>query len=183
MHTYTHGDQGDIKVDWEPDDKDRILARYSQQHVTQSDREQPAAALQQHRQQRFSAAERRARLHAHLQPDTRERISRGHQLFSGRRQRSEPAARQDAGLIPGQPTQYLPGCLSPAAIGGTLNGPFAFGTSDAPEIFHQTSIPVLRYRHLDARRAQRSLRILVRPVSQQLRSGDHYRRRGRADQF
>jgi hypothetical protein len=33
VDTYTHGNQGDIKVDWAPDDKDRIMARYSQQHV------------------------------------------------------------------------------------------------------------------------------------------------------
>ncbi len=46
-----------------------------------------------------------------------------------------------AGLIPGQPTQYLPGLsFANSNIGGTLNGPFAYGTSDAPEIFHQTSI-------------------------------------------
>ena len=33
VDTYTHGDQGDAKVDWVPDEKDRIMARYSQQHV------------------------------------------------------------------------------------------------------------------------------------------------------
>ncbi len=47
-----------------------------------------------------------------------------------------------AGLIPGQPTQYLPGLsfANSSRSAATLNGPFAYGTSDAPEIFHQTSI-------------------------------------------
>ena len=43
--------------------------------------------------------------------------------------------------MPGEPTNYLPGfSFSGAPLGGTVNGPFAFGTVDAPEIFHQTSI-------------------------------------------
>ena len=33
MQQYTHGQQGDIKIDWAPTDKDRLFARYSQQHV------------------------------------------------------------------------------------------------------------------------------------------------------
>lgn len=32
-HTYTNGDQGDIKVDWAPSEKDHIYGRYSQQKV------------------------------------------------------------------------------------------------------------------------------------------------------
>ena len=51
-------------------------------------RQQPAAALQQHRKQYFPVEERRAQLHTDLQPDHRQRISRGHELFPRRRQRS-----------------------------------------------------------------------------------------------
>ncbi|MGA8025579.1 MAG: carboxypeptidase-like regulatory domain-containing protein, partial [Bryobacteraceae bacterium] len=32
-HTYTNSDQGDIKVDWAPSDKDHVSGRYSQQKV------------------------------------------------------------------------------------------------------------------------------------------------------
>ncbi len=32
-HTYTNGDQGDIKIDWAPTDKDHVFGRYSQQNV------------------------------------------------------------------------------------------------------------------------------------------------------
>ncbi len=32
-HTYTNGDQGDVKVDWNASEKDRIYGRYSQQNV------------------------------------------------------------------------------------------------------------------------------------------------------
>src|ERR1035438_8408309 len=54
------------------------------------------------------------------------------------------ASTAGAGLIPGQPTQYLPGLsfAGSTSLGGSLNGPFAFGTTDGPEIFHQTSIQV-----------------------------------------
>jgi hypothetical protein len=44
-------------------------------------------------------------------------------------------------LIPGQPTPFLPGLyFSGSPLGGGQNGPFAFGTVDSPEIFHQTAI-------------------------------------------
>ena len=33
QHTYTNSDQGDIKIDWSPSDKDHIYGRYSQQQV------------------------------------------------------------------------------------------------------------------------------------------------------
>ena len=33
LHTSTNGDQGDIKIDWAPTDKDHIFGRYSQQNV------------------------------------------------------------------------------------------------------------------------------------------------------
>src|SRR6185369_9188499 len=33
VKTYTHGNQGDIKGDWSPTDKDHIFARYSQQRI------------------------------------------------------------------------------------------------------------------------------------------------------
>jgi hypothetical protein len=32
-HTYTNGDQGDIRIDWNPSENDRIFGRYSQQKV------------------------------------------------------------------------------------------------------------------------------------------------------
>jgi hypothetical protein len=35
QQNYTHGNQGDIKVDWAPTEKDRFFARYSQQHIEQ----------------------------------------------------------------------------------------------------------------------------------------------------
>src|SRR5262249_38409846 len=48
-----------------------------------------------------------------------------------------------ANLIPGQPTPYLPGLyFGGAPVGGQQNGPFAFGTVNGPELFHQTAIQV-----------------------------------------
>ena len=34
VQNYTHGDQGDVKIDWAPTERDRVFARYSQQHIT-----------------------------------------------------------------------------------------------------------------------------------------------------
>ena len=33
VQNYTHGNQGDVKMDWAPTDKDHLFARYSQQYV------------------------------------------------------------------------------------------------------------------------------------------------------
>ncbi len=32
-HSQINGDQGDVKIDWNASDKDRILGRYSQSHI------------------------------------------------------------------------------------------------------------------------------------------------------
>ena len=73
-----------------PTDKDHFFARYSQQHIEQSDREQRSLAVQQQRQQHLPAAERRGRLHPDHQPATGERFPRRHELLS----RPKPTSRR-----------------------------------------------------------------------------------------
>jgi hypothetical protein len=141
IDTYTHGDQGDIKVDWVPDDKDRIMARYSQQHtINPTVNSQPLLysgtgsnifPLQQ------AVLDYTRVFSATFVNDARI----GMNYFPADANTQSLSSTAGAGLIPGQPTQYLPGLsFANSAIGGALNGPFAYGTSDAPEIFHQTSI-------------------------------------------
>ena len=141
VDTYTHGDQGDIKVDWAPDDKDRIMARYSQQHVVNPTvNSQPLLysgtgsnifPLQQ------AVLDYTRTFSSTLVNDVRI----GMNYYPADANIQELSTTAGAGLVPGQPTQYLPGLsFANTAIGGSLNGPFAYGTSDAPEIFHQTSI-------------------------------------------
>src|ERR1022692_4345545 len=33
QQTYTHGNQGDLKIDWAPSQNDHLFVRYTQQHV------------------------------------------------------------------------------------------------------------------------------------------------------
>jgi hypothetical protein len=138
---FTNGDQGDAKLDWAPTDNDHLSVRYSQQHdVQQFVNSQPVlystngnidAPL-------WSGVINYTKT---LSPTLLNNLSLGVNYFpvEGNLQ---PATSTDLGaLVPGEPTKYLPGfSFSGAALGGTVDGPFAFGTVDAPEIFHQTAI-------------------------------------------
>ncbi len=141
VDTYTHGDQGDAKVDWVPDEKDRIMARYSQQHVVNpSVNSQPL--LYSGSGSNVFPAQQAVLDWTHIFSATLVNDARvGMNYYPADANIQELSSTAGAGLIPGQPTQYLPGLsFANTNIGGTLNGPFAYGTSDAPEIFHQTSI-------------------------------------------
>ena len=141
VQNFTHGNQGDIKIDYAPTDSDRIFARYSQQHIENpivnslpllySGDGSNVFPLQQ------AVLDYTRTFSATLVNDAR--IGMNYFPAEGNVQGLTTSA--GAGLIPGQPTQFLPGLsFANTALGGSLNGPYAFGTSDAPEIFHQTSI-------------------------------------------
>ena len=141
VDTYTHGDQGDIKVDWVPDDKDRIMARYSQQHVVNPTvNSQPL--LYSGNGSNVFPLQQAVLDYTHIFSASLVNDARiGMNYYPADANIQELSSTTGAGLIPGQPTQYLPGLsFANTSIGGALNGPFAYGTSDAPEIFHQTSI-------------------------------------------
>jgi hypothetical protein len=141
VDTYTHGDQGDIKVDWVPDDKDRIMARYSQQHVINPVvNSQPL--LYSGTGGNIFPAQQAVLDWTHIFSASLVNDARiGMNYYPADANIQSLSSNAGAGLIPGQPTAYLPGLsFANTNIGGSLNGPFAYGTSDAPEIFHQTSI-------------------------------------------
>jgi hypothetical protein len=138
---YTHGNQGDIKIDWAPTDKDRVFARYSQQHV-----EKPIVNGEAF--QYSSSGSGLFPLQSAVLGYTRTISSRmvndfrlGMNYFPAEDQTQALTTTAGAGLIPGQPTQYLPGLyFASAKLGGQQNGPFAFGTTYSPEVFHQTAL-------------------------------------------
>jgi hypothetical protein len=143
VDTYTHGDQGDIKVDWVPGDKDRIMARYSQQHVVNPiENSQPL--LYSGTGGNIFPAQQAVLDWTHIFSASLVNDARiGMNYYPADANIQSLSSTAGANLIPGQPTQYLPGLsFANSNIGGSLNGPFAYGTSDAPEIFHQTSIQV-----------------------------------------
>jgi hypothetical protein len=143
VQNYTHGNQGDIKVDWAPTDRDRVFARYSQQHITNpivnselfqySGNGSNVFPLQQ------AVLNYTRTVNATLVNDFRV----GMNYFPAEASIQELTTTAGANLIPGQPTQFLPGLsFASSKLGGQLNGPFAFGTTNGPEIFHQTAIQV-----------------------------------------
>lgn len=141
VDTYTHGDQGDAKVDWAPSDKDRIMARYSQQHIV-NPTTNSQALLYSGSGSNIFPLQQAVLDYTHVFTPTLVNDARiGMNYFPADANVQELSTTAGAGVIPGQPTQYLPGLsFANTALGGALNGPFAYGVADAPEIFHQTSI-------------------------------------------
>jgi len=137
----TNGDQGDAKVDWRPTDNDAVSVRFSRQNDTQD-------FLNSQQVLYSTSGNLIAPLWSGvinytktLKPNLLNEFRAGVNYYpvEGNQQ---PATSSNLGaLVPGEQTKYLPGfSFSGAPLGGTVNGPFAFGTVDAPEIFHQTSI-------------------------------------------
>src|SRR5579863_9731501 len=120
---YTHGNQGDIKGDYVATDKDRLFARYSQQHIdnplVNSDVFQYSGngsnvfPLQQ------AVLGYTRTMTATLVNDFRT----GFIYYPAEANTQSLTTTAGAGLIPGQPTQFLPGLsFASSKIGGQLNG-------------------------------------------------------------
>jgi hypothetical protein len=137
LHSYTNGDQGDAKVDYNFSDKDHFFARYSQQYVTTPViNSQPLAYNTVDKFPLWSGVMDYTRT---ISPTIVNEARAGVNYFPAEAHTATGGA--VPGLIPGQPTSFLPGLyFSGSPLGGGQNGPFAFGTVDSPEIFHQTAI-------------------------------------------
>jgi Carboxypeptidase regulatory-like domain/TonB dependent receptor len=141
QQTYTHGDQGDFKVDWRPSQKDSVFVRYSQQHVENPTVNSQALLYNSSGNNVFplwnSAVGYTRSFGATLVNEFRFGIN-----YYPAEANTQGAGGSNAGsgLIPGQPTSFLPGMyFTGAPVGGGQNGPFPFGTTDSPEVFHQTT--------------------------------------------
>ena len=140
-HTFTNGNQGDLKIDWAPTDKDRIFGRYSQMHIENPTVNSQPLLYSSNGSNIFplwnGVLDYTRTINASLVNEARF----GTNYYPAEGNVQGLATNSGAGLIPGQPTPYLPGLyFSNAPVGGVNGGPFAFGTVDGAEIFHQTSI-------------------------------------------
>jgi hypothetical protein len=142
QHTYTNGDQGDIKIDWAASDKDRIFARYSQQHVVNPIVNSQPLLYNSTGNNTFPLQNGVINYTRTINPSLVNELRFGVNYYPAEANtQSAGANNPGASLIPGQPTSFLPGFyFSGAPVGGSQNGPFAFGTVNGPELFHQTTI-------------------------------------------
>jgi hypothetical protein len=141
QHTYVNGDQGDAKVDWNPSERDHLFARYSQQYITQPTINSQPLLYNSTGNNIFPLKSGVLNYTRTISPSIVNEFRAGANYFPAEGNVQGAATTNTAGLIPGQPTSFLPGLyFAGSPVGGSQNGPFAFGTVDAPEIFHQTTI-------------------------------------------
>jgi hypothetical protein len=141
QHTYTNGDQGDAKVDWNPTDRDHVFARYSQMFITQPTTNSQPLLYNSTGNNIFPLQSGVLNYTRTISQNIVNEFRAGANYFPAEANVQGGATTNTAGLIPGQPTSFLPGLyFAGSPVGGSQNGPFAFGTVDAPEIFHQTTI-------------------------------------------
>ncbi len=141
--SYTNGDQGDFKVDWNATDKDHVMARFSQMHQVQVNTNSQAALYSNGATPgngNFPLFNGVIDYTRTITPNMLNDARFGVNYFPAEGNLQAVTGQSLGKLIPGEPTAYLPGLyFSGAPIGGG-NGSPAYGTVDAPEIFHQTTI-------------------------------------------
>jgi hypothetical protein len=141
--TYTHGYQGDIKADWSPTQNDRLFARYSQQHIVQPLVNSEAFQYSGSGGNLFPLQQAVLGYTKTINPTLVNDFRLGMTYDPAEANIQSLSTNAGANLIAGQPTPYLPGLyFAGSALGGRQNGPFAFGTVDGEEFFHQTAIQV-----------------------------------------
>ena len=140
-HDFTNGNQGDVKIDWNPTDTDHVSVRYSEQNVVQQFVNSQAVLYSTNGNESLPLWNGVINYARTVKPTLVNEFRLGVNYYPAEGN-IQPGTSSNLGtLVPGEPTNYLPGLsFSGAPLGGTVNGPFAFGTADAPEIFHQTSI-------------------------------------------
>ncbi|HTA72057.1 MAG TPA: carboxypeptidase regulatory-like domain-containing protein [Bryobacteraceae bacterium] len=151
QQSYIHGQQGDAKVDYNLSDRDHLSVRYSQQSVLNPIVNSQPLLYNSTGNNVFPLWSGVIDYTRTISPNLVNEFRAGVNYFPAEANVQTAGSTSAAGLIPGQPTPFLPGLsFAGAPVGGALNGPFAFGTVDSPEIFHQTAIQfedTLAYTH------------------------------------
>jgi hypothetical protein len=143
QHTYINGDQGDFKVDWNATQSDHLFMRYSQQYYTNPTINSVPLLYNSTGNNIFPLKSGVIDYTRTITPSFVNEFRAGVNYDPAEANVQGATIPSAAGIIPGQPTGYLPGLyFSGSPVGGSQNGPFAFGTTDGPEIFHQTVIDV-----------------------------------------
>ena len=141
QQTYIHGNQGDAKVDWNATDKDRLFVRYTQQHIEQPTINSQPLLYNSSGNNVFPLWNGVVDYTRTVSTSLVNQFRFGVNYFPAEANVQNAGGASAAGLIAGQPTAFLPGLFfSGAPVGGGLNGPYPFGTTDSPEIFHQTTV-------------------------------------------
>jgi len=141
--TYTHTNQGDIKVDWAPTQNDRFFARYSQMNSQQPVVNSEGFQYSSNGGNLFPLQQAVLGYTRTISPTIVNDFRLGMTYDPAEANIQNLSTNAGANLIPGQPTPFLPGLsFAGTPVGGQLNGPFAFGTVDGEEFFHQTDIQV-----------------------------------------
>jgi len=139
--TYTHGDQGDLKIDWAPTENDRLFARYSQQHIFNPTINSQPLLYNGTGNNIFPIQNGVLNYSRTVTPTLVNEFRAGVNYYPAEANMQDAGTANVSGLIPGQPTAFLPGLyFLGSPVGGAFNGPFAFGTTYSPEVFHQTVI-------------------------------------------
>jgi hypothetical protein len=139
-HTYTNSDQGDFKVDWALDDKDHIFGRYSQEYVSNPTVNSQPLLYSGSGNNTYPIHNDVIDWVRTINPSLVNEARAGLNYFPAEADTQSTTANYGT-LVPGEPTAFLPGLyFAGGEVGGSQNGPFPFGTVDAPEIFHQTTI-------------------------------------------
>jgi hypothetical protein len=144
---YTHAYQGDIKIDWAPTQNDRIFARYTQMNTqtatTNSEALLYSGGPNSTGNNILPVQEAVLGYTRTLSPALVNDFRLGMMYYPADANTQALSTTAGANLIPGQPTQFLPGLyFAGAPLGGVQNGPYSWGTSNAPEIFHMSDIQV-----------------------------------------
>jgi Carboxypeptidase regulatory-like domain len=134
QHSYINGDQGDARVDWTATDKDHIFGRYSQQYVFNPTTNSQALLYNSSGNNIFPLHQGVLDWTHTFSPTFVNDVRAGTNYFPAEGNVQSASSTNFGSLIPGEPTAFLPEFSFSGAQLGT------YGTVDAPEIFHQTSI-------------------------------------------
>ena len=120
QHTYTNGDQGDAKVDWNPTERDHLFARYSQQYITQPTINSQPLLYNSNGNNIFPLKSGVLSYTRTISPTIVNEFRAGVNYFPAEGNVQAWRARNTAGLIPGQPTSFLPGLYFAGVAGGRI---------------------------------------------------------------
>jgi hypothetical protein len=142
--SYINGDQGDFKLDYNASEKDHFMVRYSQmQQVFNNTNSQDvlySVGNQTQGNGNFPLYNGVMSYTRTISPTLVNDARVGVNYFPAEGNLQAVTGASLGSLIPGEPLPYLPGMYFAGAPIGGGNGSPAYGTVDAPEIFHQTTI-------------------------------------------
>ncbi len=129
----TNSDQGDLKIDWNASDKDRIFGRYSQQHVVTTNTQSVPLTYNGGANALLPLQSGVIDYTRTVSPTFVNELRFGANYDPAEYNLPQLTTTAGAGLIAGQPTAFLPSLI----FGGSLIGN-SFGTVDQGGFYHQT---------------------------------------------